>query len=34
MAPRRPSPPIDWGRLLSRRDLLKLAGFLAGGAAA
>jgi len=34
MGPRQPSQPIDWGRLLSRRDLLKLAGILAGGAAA
>jgi ABC-type glycerol-3-phosphate transport system substrate-binding protein len=34
MALRPPSQATDWERLLSRRDLLKLAGLLAGGAAA
>lgn len=31
--PSRPSRPIDWERLLGRRDFIRLAGILAGGAA-
>lgn len=34
MAPNRPSRPLDWERMLARRDFIKLAGILAAGAGA